>query len=155
MKSIVVRMANAFGAPIDKKVNCWMLVVNDLCRQAAINRELIIRDPSNIVRNFTSMTNVSLGLEFLITNPNERSYPLICNLGDQTISIGEIASKIKRIYEEDRKINIELIELSNILSEKQHLEFKSSVLKDLGFKSVSNFKQELDDLINFCELEFG
>ena len=155
MQTVVVRLANAIGAPLTKDVNCWMLVVNDLCKQAALDRRLVIRGPSSGVRNFITMTDVCLVLEFLVTNREERISPLICNLGDKTKTIGDIASAIQSIYLKEKGINLEIIELSNDRLETPHLDFRSSVLAGLGYQWSSNFKEELTELIKFCEFEFG
>lgn len=155
MQTVVVRLANAIGAPLTKDVNCWMLVVNDLCKQAALDRRLDIRGPSNGVRNFITMTDVCMGLEFLVSNRQDRLHSLICNLGDKTKTIGNIASAIKSIYLEEKEMDLEIIELSNDRSEIRNLDFRSSVLTDMGYKWSSNFRQELIELVNFCEFEFG
>jgi UDP-glucose 4-epimerase len=155
MQTVVVRLANAIGAPLTKDVNCWMLVVNDLCKQAALDRRLVIRGPSSGVRNFITMTDVCLGLEFLVTNLQERVSPLICNLGDKTKTIGDIASAIKSIYLKEKGIDLEIIELSNDRSKTQYLDFRSSVLADIGYQWSSNFKEELIELVKFCEFEFS
>ena len=155
MQTVVVRLANAIGAPLTKDVNCWMLVVNDLCKQAALDRRLVIHGPSTRVRNFITMTDVCLGIEFLVTSLQERVSPLICNLGDTTKTIGEIASAIKSIYLKDKGIDFEMIELSNHRASNQHLDFRSSVLADIGYEWSSNFRDELVGLVEFCEIEFG
>ncbi len=155
MQTVVIRLANAIGAPLTKDVNCWMLVVNDLCKQAARDRRLIIQGPLSRVRNFITMTDVCLGLEFLLTNRQERVSPLICNLGDKTKTIGDIASAIQSIYLKEKGIDLKIIELSNDRSETPHLDFRSSVLAGLGCQWSSNFKEELTELIRFCEFEFG
>lgn len=155
MQTVVVRLANAIGAPLNKDVNCWMLVVNDLCKQAALDRRLVIRAPSNGVRNFITMTDVCMGLEFLVSNRQDCLHPLICNLGDKTKTIGNIASAIKSIYLEEKGMDLEIIELSNDRSETRNLDFRSSVLEDMGYQWSSNFRQELIELVDFCEFEFS
>jgi hypothetical protein len=45
--------------------------------------------------------------------------------------------------------------LSDDRPDNQHLDFQSSVLADMGYQWSSNFRQELHELVNFCELEFG
>ena len=155
MQTMVVRLANVIGTPLAKDVNCWTLVVNDFCKQAAFDRRLVIRGPSNGVRNFITMTDVCLGLEFLVNNRQDSLHPIICNLGDKTKSIGNIASTIKSIYFEEKGIDIKVIKLSNDRSEARHLDFRSSVMADMGYQWSSNFKQELIELVKFCESEFG
>ena len=52
-------------------------------------------------------------------------------------------------------IDLEIIELSNDRPKTQHLDFRSSVLADIGYQWSSNFEEELIELIKFCEFEFG
>ncbi|MDB2389754.1 SDR family oxidoreductase [Alphaproteobacteria bacterium] len=155
MQTVVVRLANAIGAPLAKDVNCWMLVVNDLCKQAALDRRLVIRGPSSRVRNFITMTDVCMSLEFLVANRQDRLHPLICNMGDKTKTIGNIASAIKSIYLEEKGMDLEIIELSKDRPETRNLDFRSSVLADIGYQWSSNFKEELIELVKFCEFEFS
>ena len=120
-----------------------------------LDRRLVIRGPSSGVRNFITMTDVCMGLEFLVSNRQDRLHSLICNLGDKTKTIGNIASAIKSIYLEEKGMDLEIIELSNDRSETRNLDFRSSVLADMGYQWSSNFRQELIELVNFCEFEFG
>ena len=43
MQHTIVRIANSFGSPCDAKTNCWMLVANNLCKQAAEDRRMVLR----------------------------------------------------------------------------------------------------------------
>ena len=76
-------------------------------------------------------------------------------MGDKTKSIGNIASVIKLIYLEEKGINLKIIGLSKDRLETRHLDFRSSVLADMGYQWSSNFEEELSELVNFCECEFG
>jgi len=154
MQSVVVRLANAFGAPLSSSVNCWMLVVNELCRQAAVDRRLIIRGPSMAVRNFITMEDVCIGLQSLICNHKLLSSPLICNLGDKTKTIFDMASAIRTVYADDKKIKLPIFELSKDAPTSNDVDYRSHVLEGLGWQPNSNFKVELSKLIAFCESNF-
>ena len=154
MQAVVVRLANSFGAPSGLDVNCWMLVVNDLCRQAAVDRRLVIRGPSKTVRNFITMTDVCFALEYLISEGQIFMSPLICNLGDKTKTIFDVASAIKQIYTDDQAISLPIIELSKGTSAISYLDFRSPVLEELGWQPSSDFKTEISGLIKFCESNF-
>src|SRR5580658_8737973 len=43
LTTIVFRLANGFGPPIRAEVDCWTLLVNDLCRQAVTQRRLVLK----------------------------------------------------------------------------------------------------------------
>lgn len=101
------------------------------------------------------MTDVCMGLEFLVSSRQDCLHPLICNLGDKTKTIGNIACAIQSIYLEEKGMDLEIIELSNDRSETRNLDFRSSVLEDMGYQWSSNFRQELIELVDFCEFEFS
>ena len=155
MKTVIVRLANSFGAPLRRDINCWMLVVNDLCKQAVVDRSLVIRGPSRTVRNFIAISDVCSTLEYLVSDKQVFLSPLICNLGDKTKTIFDIASEIRKIYANDKGIMLPIVELSKDYPEITDLDFRSLTLEKLGFQSTSSFKIELSELVEFCESNFS
>lgn len=154
LQSIIIRLANSFGAPTLLGANCWNLVVNDLSRQATSNMSLVIKGPSNTVRNFISMTNVCLAIEYLILYPGTLRSPLICNLGDSQKSIFDIASTIRTIFAKNTNIEIPIHELVAPKPSTTVLDFRSQVLEKLGYKPIANVNEEISSLINFCTVNF-
>ena len=41
IQGVVLRLSNSFGAQVHKDVNCWMLLINDLCRQAVEDKKIV------------------------------------------------------------------------------------------------------------------
>ena len=154
LQSVIVRLANSFGAPASLEANCWILVVNDLCRQAVINRALVIKGPSNTVRNFISMTDVCLAIEHLTFDHGVRPSPLVCNLGGSEKTIFDIASAIRTIFAKNTNIILPIHELAAPRPSTTVLDFRSLVLKEIGHKTTLNLKDEISRLIEFCELNF-
>jgi UDP-glucose 4-epimerase len=52
MERIVFRLTNGVGSPVTSDANCWMLVVNDLCKQVAMNSEIKLRSDGSLQRDF-------------------------------------------------------------------------------------------------------
>lgn len=154
LQSVIVRMANSFGAPAYPDTNCWMLVINDLCRQATVDQTIAINGPSNVVRNFISMTDVCLALEYLILDREIRQFPLICNLGGLEQTIFEMAGTIKKLFAKRTNIILPIYELSPPDPSATFLNFRSLVLEEMGLKTSSNLRDEISNLIEFCELNF-
>lgn len=50
--SVVLRLSNAVGAPVDPGVDRWTLVANDLCRQAVLDRTMVLRSTGQQWRDF-------------------------------------------------------------------------------------------------------
>ena len=59
IRGVVFRLSNAFGAPVSSEVNCWMLLVNDLCRQAVTTGELALRTAGLQLRDFVTLEDVT------------------------------------------------------------------------------------------------
>lgn len=155
MQKVVVRLANSFGFPSGNNENCWNLVVNNLCKQAAVDRQMVIIGPSNALRNFISMTDVCLRLNRLISSKETLPDPLIFNMGDQTRSILDIAISIKYIYRDLMEIDLPIIEMTEkIVERNQKFSFKSSVMESLGFNWTSSYSEELKMLIEYSESTF-
>ncbi len=65
IQGIVLRLSNAFGAPMHKEVNCWMLLVNDLCRQAVEKQTLMLQTNGLQQRDFIGLASVCRVVEHL------------------------------------------------------------------------------------------
>ncbi|MDA9337229.1 SDR family oxidoreductase [Planktomarina temperata] len=154
LQSIVVRLANSFGAPASLEANCWILVVNDLCRQAVINGALVIKGPSNTVRNFVSMTDVCLAIEHLTFDHGVRLSPLVCNLGGSEKTIFDIASVIRTIFAKNTDTILPIHELAPPRPSTTVLDFRSRILEEMGYKPTLNLKEEISSLIKFCASNF-
>ncbi|HEX3084309.1 MAG TPA: SDR family oxidoreductase, partial [Pyrinomonadaceae bacterium] len=66
IEGVVVRLSNSFGAPVHKDVNTWMLLVNDLCRQAATSRRLELQSSGAQRRDFIPLTDACRAIEHLL-----------------------------------------------------------------------------------------
>jgi UDP-glucose 4-epimerase len=66
LEGIVVRLSNSFGAPANPAANCWMLLVNDLCRQAVERGELVLNSSGLQRRDFITLTDVCRAAEHLL-----------------------------------------------------------------------------------------
>lgn len=66
IEGIVLRLSNAFGVPAHKDVNCWMLLVNDLCRQAVTERKLVLRSAGLQRRDFVVLHDVVRAISHVI-----------------------------------------------------------------------------------------
>jgi UDP-glucose 4-epimerase len=58
IEGVVLRLSNAFGVPTNQAVNCWMLLVNDLCRQAVMTGTMILTSSGSQLRDFIPMDRV-------------------------------------------------------------------------------------------------
>jgi UDP-glucose 4-epimerase len=66
LEGVVVRLSNSFGAPANPAANCWMLLVNDLCRQAVEAGRLVLNSSGLQRRDFITLTDVGRAAEHLL-----------------------------------------------------------------------------------------
>jgi len=158
IQGIVLRLSNVFGFPMDKNVNCWMLLINDLCRQAVQTRKLTLLTDGLQQRNFICLTDVCKIIERVVINDVEFTQANIFNIGGAlSQSVLQIAQLIQQrcnqilgfqpeIYagsSKEYKKGLELIYRSNYLSS-----------PDIKLQNKNN-KSEIDKLLKFCKSNFA
>ena len=152
IKGAVVRIANVFGSPVSKDVNCWMLLVNDLCKQAVVEKSLTLKSDSKTVRDFVTIKDFCSVTRLLIEAENIAN---IVNIGSgKACSIGDIAIKIQ-----NNCLNVLGFEPPIILKKKTSmnknlLDFQANYLDSIGFKFSNDFDLEIRELIYFCKERF-
>ncbi len=151
----ILRLANVYGIPANLKSNCWHLLVNDLCRQAATIGEMIIKSKKNETRDFISLSEVCRFVAYLIENKFPKDSCLI-NLGsEETHSILDIAKIIQKrvllLY--GKKINIKFSKAIN-LEIKSSFKFRSNELKRIKYKVNDQKIYEIDRMLIFFESFF-
>ena len=93
IQGIVLRLSNSFGPPITYDLNCWNLLVNDLCRQAVLTGRMTLNNPSPDLRDFVPLTSVCFIVEQFSNFSLLPFVDGIYNLGSgTTMSIYEMAS---------------------------------------------------------------
>jgi UDP-glucose 4-epimerase len=55
---VVLRLSNSVGAPSHPSINRWTLVANDLCRQASLDRRLVLNSSGMQWRDFVPLSAV-------------------------------------------------------------------------------------------------
>jgi UDP-glucose 4-epimerase len=94
IEGVVLRLSNAFGSPTHKEVNCWMLLVNDLCKQAVQTNRMEVNSSGLQYRDFISMTEVCKGISYIIENNSITGCFNLCSEYSITIlAMGELIKK--------------------------------------------------------------
>jgi UDP-glucose 4-epimerase len=156
IEGIVIRLANAYGAPVDKDANCWMLLVNDLCRQAAISGRLVLRSAGLQKRDFIPLHDVVRANQHLIELPADKFGSALFNLGGEApyriIDLAElIAVRCDVVLGYRPKIE----RPDSVLGESSpELNYKIDKLKETGFSLNGNIESEIDATLKFCHKKF-
>ena len=157
IEGVVVRLSNAYGAPADKNANCWMLLINDLCRQAATSGNLKLNSSGMEWRDFISIHNVVRGIKHCIEIPSDKYDSSLFNLG------GEASYRVIDLAE------LIVVRCEAVLgfkpqigrpepkSEEDYLKlyFQIDKLKETGFSLIDDITNEIDATLKFCHKNFG
>ena len=159
LEGIVLRLSNAFGAPVHRESNCWMLLVNDLCKQAVQTRKLILHTNGRQQRDFIALSEVSQVVDQLLSIMiNDHGVNGVLNIGsgvsDTVLSMANlIQRRCLYVLGYEPELHLERDEEQRVL---QALEYKSSRLASLGISTrSSNAIHEIDKLLLFSRATFS
>lgn len=157
IQGIVLRLSNAFGAPMHKDVNCWMLLVNDLCRQAIQVRKLVLSSSGRQQRDFIGMTEVCRVVERLATGSGADCETGIFNIG---------AGMAQPVLAMAQTIQQRCVKVLGFEPELQcgqdskndsfdSLSYQPNRLSKIGIKLDDiNNQDEIDRLLRYCSITF-
>ena len=157
MDAIVLRLSNVFGAPINKKVDCWTLLVNDLCKQAVEKRFLTLRSSGIQHRDFISMSKLCLIIEQLIYDGGGERRNGIFNIGNGVSqSVLEMTEIIQDRCKQILGFQPDILRPSEINNFNcVPLNYDSIYLNNLLAKfNYIDANDEIDDLLRFCKSNF-
>ena len=157
MQGIVLRLSNAFGAPMNNNVNCWMLLVNDLCRQALLTHKLILQSSGQQQRDFIPMTDVCRVVERFAVASGDDSPTGIFNIGaGESQSVLSIAQTIQQRCFKVLGFEPELQRKKDV-EEDFFMPFMYRTARLVGMGSpldASNNIAEIDNLLRYCARTF-
>jgi UDP-glucose 4-epimerase len=156
MQSIIFRLSNSFGVPMHKEVNCWMLLINDLCRQAVQNRTLRLNTSGEQHRDFISLAVFCSVTEKLLTN-NQLQKINVFNVGSGiSRSVLDMAKLIQQRCNEVLNFTPELhFKISESKNKHHSLTYRTINLNKIGINlNNDSYILEIDGLLEYCKLNF-
>jgi UDP-glucose 4-epimerase len=158
IRGIVLRLSNTFGAPMNRNVNCWKLLVNDLCKQAVQTRKLVMQTNGLQHRDFIDLTAVCQVIERLSIIRANSSQANIFNVGaGVSRSVLEMAELIQQRCTSVLGFHPELQRTDQGKDEQNPIfNYKTDNLVSLDIHSNRlNDSAEIDDLLRFCQSAFA
>ena len=157
VKCMIARLSNSYGAPVFSDNNCWWLVVNDLCRNAFLNKQILLQSDGSPLRDFIHGSDVCKAVEVLLEKgENKQIYHL--NSGT-TYAVLELAEIVQRVY---RTLYGETIPVStstqnsvcdfSVFSSKEKYSIANQKLTQLGFFPACSIEQGVEQLFRYLEL---
>jgi UDP-glucose 4-epimerase len=157
IQGIVLRLSNAFGAPVHRDVNCWMLLVNELCKQAVQMRKLVLRSSGLQQRDFVSMAQVCHVAKYFTVDHGLSIQPFIFNVGaGESQSVIAVAHLIQQRCVQVLGFEPTLQRVKGGVDERHApLTYRTDNLAALGIKLDSlDSMAEIDRLLRFCQSKF-
>jgi UDP-glucose 4-epimerase len=155
IEGVVVRLSNAFGAPVHKDVNCWGLLMNDLCKQSVENGQIKLRSSGAQQRDFIAMTEVCGVLERLCLSSIRLPQPGIVNLGSGVSqSVLEMAQLVQLRCKQVLGFEPELRRPPGLDERNKSLYYGADRLADMGIQVKPDNRSEIDGLLMFCQATY-
>ena len=151
----ILRLTNAVGSPVSLDVNCWMLVVNDLCRQVVLNRCMDLNSSESVQRDYLPISAVCSAVSAMlendmfdgeVVNVSSGSSRTLRSLTDLIVSRTENVLGFRpsvHFKHTEKNDNIPLLEISN-----------DKLIKS-GMTIDMDITNEIDQLLINCNGWFG
>lgn len=144
--TIILRLSNCFGKEIVQHSNCWNLFINDICKQAVLNKIIKVNSNPTTQRNFLPISELSNIILFLINNNS---------ITNQIVNVGNTQSMTLEGAVDF--VNNRINNLFNYIPEIQfaykgnevakQLDYSVNTLINLGYTYSNKMENEVDDLI--------
>jgi UDP-glucose 4-epimerase len=157
LETAVIRLSNAVGAPADPRVNAWMLIANDLCRQAAATGRIVLRSSGMAWRNFVGMGDVVAALRHMLTVSVDRLGDGLFHLGGpRSLRIADLAATIAERAQTafGRKVDVTRAQPAPGESHPE-LDWRIGKLVATGWTPSPGLEPEIDASLQLCRDAFG
>lgn len=153
IEGIVLRLSNAFGAPMHKDVNCWALLVNDLCRQAVETGEMALHTSGLQQRDFIAMAEVCRVVERLSSCSYGALLPGVFNVGS---GVSQSVLEMAQLIQQRCKLVLGFepkIQRPETDADERHrnLQYRPDRLAEIGINVGLDRNIEIDSLLAFCQ----
>lgn len=155
MKTLIFRLSNGYGYPMDRDINRWTLVFNDLCRQAVTSGRIVLKSSGKQHRDFISLHDVVRAVHhFLFAAPDKWGDGLYNLGGNCSMSILDVAEKISDVYR--IKYKKEIVEIktgqydSGSITSKP-VKYSVEKITKTGFTLKGDMISEIEKTMDVCE----
>lgn len=154
-RALCLRLSNSLGAPVHPAVNTWMLIANDLCKQAVTQGKIELKSSGEQLRNFVAISEIE---RFLLAALKMPELPQgIFNFGSPyTISIWNLAQLIQKKAEKILGQKIPLTRPEPKAGDQgTSFEFPLTKINELNFKLGPELGGEIENLLLQCRQWFA
>lgn len=157
IEGVVLRLSNTFGFPVNFNANCWMLLVNDLCKQVVKTQKIILSSSGIQQRNFITLNNVSRVIShFLFLKKNDLLDGLFNVGSDYSISVFDMAKNIARCSKAEFGFETTIERVQPKKNQKTvELRYNTSKLKSTEIELQEDMDKEIFETLRICKKQFN
>lgn len=151
IEGIVVRLSNGYGAPATPDIDRWTLLVNDLCRQAAVTGALKLNSAGTQLRDFITLGDVAEAVVHLMRLDASRVGNGLFNLGSGTsLSILAMTERVAARWRALTHGEIAITRPTDDRGPAPPLNYRCDKLAGTGFTPANQIDLEIDNTLRLC-----
>ena len=156
LEGIVLRLSNGFGAPATANINRWTLICNDLCRQAVMQRKLVLNSSGLQKRDFVTLHDIGRAIEHLLLMPSDEMNDGLFNLGGELpLRILDLVEMVADQCEEVLGFRPDILRAKSCGCEMlEPLDYRIDKIKQTGFQLTACIDKEIADTLKLCNEVF-
>ena len=140
--TVVLRLANGFGAPVGNEVDCWGIIVNGMCRQALVEQRIGIMSSGRSWRNFVPMDDVTAAIEAAATRLAAGTYQVASSQAMRLVDMAHRVASICSAYYGFTPIITTGSSEGEV--EETPLDYRDDKLVTAGMGSTGNYDHEIE-----------
>ena len=155
---INLRLSNSYGSPVFKTNNAWWLVINELCKSAFENKQIKLKSNGTPQRDFIHVSDVARAVNIIVNNNIKVEENVYQISSGKTLTILEIAHKVKSIYNKRYNNNIDIVLPDNSVSECPHILQKdekhlisNDKITEIGFYPKIDLEIGIEEVFSYLE----
>ena len=153
LETLIFRLSNGYGYPMDSQITRWTLVFNDMCRQVVKTGQIRINSSGTQHRDFVSLSDIARGTTHFLDLPYGKWEDGLFNFGGQcSLSILEVAERIASEYQKWCGLEAQIVPTaSNSPQTSNPVNYNINKLLQTGFSLAGNMSKEIVQTFELCK----
>lgn len=151
----VLRPSNGYGAPVAMSADCWMLAVNDFCRRAVEQGEIVLTSAGTQQRDFVALADIVRAVA-LLADPALGKEPLdemVYDVGgNNSHSIREVADLVAAVFAEEfgREVPVRVAATAPpAAGHEPRIGYGMTRIERLGYRPAASMREEIRGILRF------
>jgi UDP-glucose 4-epimerase len=153
--AIVLRLSNGYGAPLFADCDCWTLVLNDFCKTAVEDGEIVLRSTGEQKRDFVAIPDILQAIGIFTDRPQlavpSTGYSVYHVGGGRSIAIRELAEVAARAASDElgRQIGVRFEIDPNRVEKPVDFDYSIQRIRSIGYEPQADLATEARKIVRF------